>query len=62
MANCALIATPVGPPFAENYSSNGSLSQAVTDELERFNVGGAGKPRGESADQRSIPSPGGDGI
>ena len=46
----------------ENYSSNGSLSQAVTDELERFNVGGAGKPRGESADQRSIPSPGGDGI
>jgi len=46
----------------ENYSSNGSLSQAVTDELERFNVGGDGKPRGESADQRSIPSPGGDGI
>ena len=43
-------------------TANGSLSQAVTDELERFNVGGAGKPRGESADQRSIPSPGGDGI
>jgi len=43
-------------------TANGSLSQAVTDELERFNVGGAGKPRGASADQRSIPSPGGDGI
>jgi hypothetical protein len=46
----------------ENYNSNGSLSEVVTDELENFDVGGAPKPQGSPTVQPTIPSPNKDGI
>lgn len=45
----------------ENYSSNGSLSFAVRDELERFDVAGVPKPQSPTV-QPAIPSPNKDGI
>ena len=46
----------------ENYSASGSLSQVVTDELEDFNVSGAGKPQSRPIGQPAPPSPNKDGI
>jgi hypothetical protein len=46
----------------ESYSANGSLSFAVRDELERFDVSGAPKPQASPTVQPAIPSPNKDGI